>query len=79
MWERNILKRSAAGRRLFVDDLRAARPDVDLSRVYSPNIKSDIVRRSRTAGVGRAEQSCACQFIDRHADAIRHMGGFRSG
>lgn len=66
-----------AVRQLFVDEIRTERSDIDLSRVYSPNIKPEVVRRSIAAGVGRSELSCACGFIERHAAAIRQMGGFQ--
>ncbi len=68
---------AVTGIRLLVDEISAERPGVDLSRVYSPNIKPMVVKRSQAAGVGRAELSCACSFIDRHAAAVRSLGGFQ--
>lgn len=58
------------GCQLFVEVLRKHIPDIDLSRFYSVNIKPDVLRRSLDLGVGRAEQRCACEFVDQHADAV---------
>lgn len=60
-----------------MEDIRAVLPEADFSRLYSPNVKADVVERSRSAGVGRAEKVCACEFLRRHADAVCQMGGFR--
>ncbi len=65
------------GCQLFVEVLREHIPDIDLSCLYSVNIKPDVLRLSLDLGVGRAEQRCACEFVDQHADAVRSMGGFR--
>ncbi len=65
------------GFQLFVESLRASFPCIDLRRVYSVNVKADVVRRSLELGVVRAEQQCACDFVEVHAEAVRSFGGFR--
>ncbi len=72
-----LLNHCITGIQLLVETLREDYPDIDLSRFYSVNVKADVVRRSQAAGVGRAQQTCACLFVDEHAAAVKSIGGFR--
>lgn len=63
--------------RLFIDDMKAAFPDIDMSRVFSPNAKPDIVQRLRNSGVLHTTDACACEFLRCYARVIRDLGGLQ--
>lgn len=61
---------------LFIDDLKNAIPDINLSLVFSPNVKTAVVQQLRKAGIQHTAELCACKFLEQYQHTIREAGGF---